>query len=76
LANRDGQILNHKAPKQAELTENGEQYLEDLEREDLDQHENLSHRELVEKVYTLENQVEDLEQKFEVFQNQILEEID
>jgi len=34
-------------------------------------YENLSHSELVEKVHQLEEQIEELENKFEVFRNQV-----
>jgi predicted transcriptional regulator len=67
----DGQKRVFQHPKQAELTEKGEQYLEHSEREDLDEYEDLSHRELVERIRSLENQVEELERKFEVFRDQV-----
>jgi DNA-binding MarR family transcriptional regulator len=69
----DGQKRVFQHPKQAELTEKGEQYLEHSEREDLDEYENLSHGELVEKTYKLENQVEELENKFEIFRQQVMD---
>jgi predicted transcriptional regulator len=67
----DGQKRVFQHPKQAELTEKGEQYLDHTEEKDLDEYEDLSHGELVQKVHYLENQVEELEQKFEVFQEQV-----
>lgn len=39
--------------------------------EDLNEYENLSHRKLVEKTHQVENQVEELETKFEVFKDQV-----
>lgn len=67
----DGQKRVFQHPKQAELTEQGEQYLEHSEQKDLDEYEDLSHGELVERVHSLENQVEELERKFEVFRDQV-----
>jgi predicted transcriptional regulator len=67
----DGQKRVFQHPKQAELTEQGEQYLEQSETQELDEYENLSHRELVEKTHELERRVENLEKKFEVFRDQV-----
>jgi predicted transcriptional regulator len=67
----DGQKRVFQHPKQAKLTQKGEQYLEDTDREDLDEYENLSHRELVEKVHSLESRLGELEGKFEVFREQV-----
>jgi DNA-binding MarR family transcriptional regulator len=71
----DGEKRVFQHPKQAELTEKGEQYLEHADNEDLDEYENLSHEELVEKVHELEHKVEELEKNFEVFRNQVLDKI-
>ncbi len=67
----EGQKRVFQHPKQAELTDKGEQYLEQEETQELGNYENLSHRELVEKTHTLENRVEELEKKFEVFRDQV-----
>mgnify|MGYP000385529279 CR=1 FL=1 len=67
----DGQKRVFQHPKQAELTEKGEQYLEHSEEQDLDEYENLSHRELVKRVYSLEREITDLKQAFKTFQKQI-----
>jgi len=67
----DGQKRVFQHPKQAELTEEGRQYLEREDLEDVEMYENLTHSELVEKVHQLEDQVEELENKFEVFRNQV-----
>jgi predicted transcriptional regulator len=69
IINGQKRVFQH--PKQAELTDKGKQYLENTDREDLDQYENLSHSELVEKIHRLENRVEELEKKFEVFRDQV-----
>ena len=67
----DGQKRVFQHPKQAELTEQGRQYLEREDLEDVEMYENLSHRELVEKTHELEKRVEELERKFEVFRDQV-----
>lgn len=67
----DGQKRVFQHPKQAELTEKGRQYLEHSEEEDLDEYENLSHSELVEKVHRLENRLDELEKTFQVFREQV-----
>ena len=67
----NGQKRVFQHPKQAELTDKGEQYLEDTNREDLDEYENLSHSELVEKTHELEKRVEELEKKFKTFREQV-----
>ncbi|WP_181687412.1 hypothetical protein [Halorhabdus salina] len=71
----NGQKRVFQAPKKAKLTEKGKEYLEHTEQEDKDEYENLSHRELMEKVHGLEDQMDELERKFEVFRNQILDKI-
>jgi predicted transcriptional regulator len=71
-----GQKRVFQHPKQAELTEKGEQYLEHSEQQDLDEYENLSHRELVEKVQKLENKVSRLEQSFETFRRQTIRKLE
>jgi predicted transcriptional regulator len=71
----DGQKRVFQHPKQAELTQKGEQYLEHTDRDDLDEYENLSHSELVEKTQELENRVEELEKKFEVFRDQVQQQL-
>jgi hypothetical protein len=74
VVNGQRRVFQH--PKTAELTDKGEQVLEHLEQDDLEKYENLSHRELVEKVHQLEKQVEGLEQKFDIFRSQVLDKID
>ncbi|AZH26682.1 winged helix DNA-binding protein [Haloplanus aerogenes] len=71
----DGQKRVFQAPKQAELTENGQERLKQDE-EDLDQYENLTHRELVEKVHQVEEQVESLEARLNTFQKQVQRRLD
>ena len=70
----NGQKRVFQAPKQAELTEQGRKRLE-KEEEDLYEYENLTHRELVDKTRRLENRVEELERKFEVFRQQVQDQI-
>lgn len=61
---------------QAELTEQGEQYLEQEDLEDEEMYEDLSHRELVEKVHGVEDRIKSLEQKLEVFREQVKQKLD
>ena len=67
----DGQKRVFQHPKQAELTEKGEKFLGQASQEISEAYEDLSHNELVEKVRQLEAEIGQLEQKFEVFRNQI-----
>lgn len=67
----NGQKRVFQHPKKAEMTEKGRQYLENSNHEDVDVYDNLSHRELVEKVQHLEAEINRLEHQFEVYQNQI-----
>jgi len=69
----NGQKRVFQHPKQAELTEKGRECLENSETEDLGHYENISRKELIEKVHRLDNQIEELEKKFEVFRNQVQE---
>lgn len=71
----NGQKRVFQHPKKAVLTAKGRQYLENSSHEDLDEYDNLSHRELVEKVQHLETEINRLEHQFEVFQNQIKEKL-
>lgn len=71
----DGQKRVFQHPKQAELAEKGEHYLNHSGRKSLDEYENLSHKELVEKIHELEKQVEELQGKFRVFRQQVLNQI-
>ena len=66
-----GQKRVFQAPKQAELTDEGKQYLEETEKENLEEYKDLSHNELVEKVNRIEARIEKLEKKFEVFRDQV-----
>lgn len=67
----DGQKRVFQHPKKAELTEKGEKYLKQTERVPPETYENLSQRELAERIHQLETEMEDLKQKFEVFRSQI-----
>ena len=71
----DGQKRVFQHPKQAELTQKGEQYLEETDRKDLDEYENLSHRELVEKVHRLEQELSEVKKAFRQFRKQVKREL-
>jgi predicted transcriptional regulator len=66
----DGQKRKFKAPKQAELTEHGEQVLQNKEA-DMDEYRDLTREELVEKIHRLEGRIEGLENKFNTLRSQI-----
>ena len=68
----DGQKRVFRAPRQAELTEKGEEYFEWVGREtEIDRYEDMNREELARRVYELETALEDLEQRFDVFQHQV-----
>ncbi|PSP57014.1 hypothetical protein BRC72_11475 [Halobacteriales archaeon QH_7_66_36] len=69
----DGQKRVFQHPKKAELTGKGKQHLKHSEREDIDEYENLSQRELVEKVNRMEAEIEDLQGSLESFRRQVQE---
>ena len=71
----NGQKRVFQAPKQAELTDEGKQYLEETEQEDLEEYEDLSHRELVDKVYRLEQELNGIKGAFRQFRKQVNREL-
>jgi len=71
-----GQKRVFQAPTQAELTEKGSYRESEINSEDTNRYENLTHSELVEKVYQLESQLETLNRKFETFQRQVQQRLD
>lgn len=66
----NGQKKVFQAPKQAELTDKGKKYLQHS-KEDTGRYEDMSHRELVEKIHQLENRMEEMECKLELFRKQV-----
>lgn len=71
----NGQKRVFQAPKKAELTEEGEMFIKNTEQENSDEYEDLSHRELVEKVHQLDNEVQEIQRKFKLFKQQVLNQI-
>jgi len=71
----DGQKRVFQHPKQADLTEKGKQYLEQEDLEDEEMYENLSHRELVEKVHRLEQELNEFRKAFAQFRKQVKREL-
>jgi len=67
----DGQKRVFQHPKQAELTDKGLRYLEESESEDVTEYEDLSHGELVDRVKTIEEDVEELKEAFRLFKKQV-----
>ena len=71
----DGQKRVFQHPKKAELTEKGLRYLEESRQEDIEAYEDLSHDELVERVITVEEDIDELKQAFKLFKKQIQKKI-
>jgi predicted transcriptional regulator len=71
----DGQKRVFQHPKQAELMDKGLQYLEESESEDVTEYEGLSHDELVERVITVEEDLDELKEAFKLFKKQIQKKI-
>lgn len=66
----DGQKRNYKAPRHAELTAKGKACPHAITCEE-SPYQDLSHEELVERVYELERRIDDLERTLEMFRKQI-----
>lgn len=71
----DGQKRVFQHPKKAELTGEGDEYLENAEQEDAEMYEDLSHREVVNKLHDLEDEVARLQDAFEAFRKQVQQKI-
>lgn len=67
----NGQKRVFQAPLQAQTTEKGPQHLKEQDQERIEAFSNMTHRELVERVHYLEEQVSELEQSFQVFREQV-----
>jgi len=67
----DGQKRVFQAPINAELTEAGRQTLKESNQEDSETYENMTHRELVEKVHQLEQKTKSLEDSLKAFKRQV-----
>jgi len=68
----DGQKRVFDAPKEASLTQQAAAYFEWTDRtEAIDTYREMSRAELVERVYDLEQQVDELQQAFETFRGQV-----
>lgn len=71
----DGQKRVFQHPKKAKLTEKGREYLRGPHSEDVTEYEDLSHEELVDRVRTVEKEVKELEEAFQVFKRQVQKKI-
>lgn len=67
----DGQKRVFQHPKQAHLTEKGKGVVDDLGEDAGSRYSDLTHSEVVEKLGELENRVDDLESKMNVFKKQV-----
>lgn len=72
----NGQKRVFQHPKQATLTDKGTRRLKADEPIDTDRFDDLSHQELVEKVHKLETELNELQQKFGVFHDQVQQHLD
>lgn len=70
----DGQERNFKAPREAALTDLGQDYLAWTDREQTT-HQAMTHDELVERVQELERRADELETAFEMFRRQMLKKL-
>jgi predicted transcriptional regulator len=71
----NGQKRVFQHPKQAQLTDKGLQKTEQLNQEDLNSYQDMSHRELVKKTRRLEKDISELENAFEAFRKQVQQKI-
>ncbi len=71
----DGQKRVFQHPKKAELTDKGCRTLRESDQEDLEAYQNLTHKELVVKIRSLEKDINKLENAFEAFRKQVKEKI-
>ena len=71
----DGTRQVFEAPKQAALTEKAQNFLEKSNKGRGDRYKALSHKQLVERVHNLENEVEALNQRMETFRRQVSEQL-
>jgi len=71
----DGQKRNFKAPRQAQLTDHGREYLAQTDR-DQTKYRGMTHDEVVERVQDLEQEIESLQNAFETFRQQVLKKLE
>lgn len=71
----NGQKRVFQAPLKAEPTEAGLQTLKETDQEALEAYQNLTHRELVEKVYDLEEKLERLQESIQMYKKQMIQEV-
>lgn len=69
----DGTRQVFEAPKQAALTEKAQNLLEKSNKDRGDRYNKLSHKQLVERVHKLEDEVDSLNQRMEIFRRQVSE---
>lgn len=72
----DGQKRVFQAPKEANLTEQGKSIVDSLGEGTDSRYADLSHGELIEKVHSLENRIEELEESFTMFRSQVRENLE
>jgi predicted MarR family transcription regulator len=67
----NGQKRVFQHPKTAKLTEQGEQVLSRRDEKELEKYQDLTQKELVEKVHSLETRINELENKLRIFRKQV-----
>ncbi|WP_138004412.1 winged helix DNA-binding protein [Halalkalirubrum salinum] len=67
----NGQKRVFQTPLQAQTTEKGLQTLSKEDREDLEAYQNMTHKELIQKVHQLEAEIETLQASVEAFRRQV-----
>lgn len=71
----DGQKRVFQHPKKAELTDKGLQKTEELNQKNLEAFENMSHKEMVKRIQSLENDIDKLQRSFKAFRKQVKQKI-
>lgn len=72
----NGQKRVFQHPKTAELTQKARSLLEESNPEDLEQYQDLSREELIQTIHELEQRVDELEQSFKIFQQQVQKQLE
>lgn len=71
----DGQKRNFKAPREAALTSRGQDYFAWTDR-DRTKYRTMTHDDLVERVRALEQRIEEIQDTFEAFRQQVLKKLE
>lgn len=72
----NNQKRKFKAPKTAQLTDLGQRYLDQAEPVDLERYEDMTRPEIIQKLIKLEDQIDELEEKLEIYRKQLQKRLD